>query len=285
MRLTFIVLILMLSGACQKSQKATQSIYAMDNLVAWCVVPFDSEQRGPRERVEMLKELGFKKFAYDWRESHLAEFPQEVELLEQHQIELTSVWWWIDGQGDDLLNSSNQLLLHYLDSLDLSCDIWMSFSDDFFEGMDDSQKLDKAVESVKILHQNAASVGSRLMLYNHGSWFGDPRNQVAIIEESGLRDIGIIYNFHHGHDQIEEFPVILEAMLPYLNTVNINGMNKEGPKILTVGTGQQEADMLETLAASGFEGHIGIIGHLEQEDVEQVLKRNIQGLEQITKTM
>ena len=39
---------------------------AMDNLVAWCIVPFDAKNRGPAERVEMLKNLGFKKYAYDW---------------------------------------------------------------------------------------------------------------------------------------------------------------------------------------------------------------------------
>ena len=43
--------------------------------------------------------------------------------------------------------------------------------------------------------------------------------------------------------------------------------------------------MLQLLAASGFDCHVGIIGHLEQEDVEQVLKRNILGLQQITKTL
>ncbi len=31
-----------------------------DNLVAWCVVPFDSKKRGPEERVAMLRRLGFK---------------------------------------------------------------------------------------------------------------------------------------------------------------------------------------------------------------------------------
>jgi hypothetical protein len=285
----------MVSGACQKSRTEhstpetgvtdTPSIYDMENLLAWCVVPFDSEERGPVARVNMLKALGFTKFAYDWRDQHLPSFPQEVELLNQQQIELTSVWWWIDGQGEDLLNEGNRQLLHYLDSLDISCDIWMSFSDNYFDGMDDAAKLVKAVESVKLLHQKAADVGCKLMLYNHGSWFGDPRNQVAIIEKSGLNDIGIIYNFHHAHQQIDQFPELLQVMLPYLNTVNINGMDENGAKIMTVGQGQREGEMLQVLAESGFDGHVGIIGHLEQEDVEQVLKRNILGLQRITKTL
>ena len=71
-------------------------------------------------------------------------------------------------------------------------------------------------------------------------------------------------------------------MLPYLNTVNINGMNVAGPMILTVGQGEFEEKMLKTLAASGFKGNIGIIGHLENEDVKLVLDRNIKGLQKIT---
>lgn len=284
-----LVLATLILYSCQKSQTATEiplklstsPLFQIENLVAWCVVPFDSLNRGPQERAKMLRDLGFKKFAYDWREQHLSSFPAEVDALKGEGIELTSVWWWIDGQEEDLLYGSNQQLLDYMDSLDISCDIWMSFDDRFFEGLDDSQKLNKAVEVVKVLHEKAANVGSRLQLYNHGAWFGDPRNQVRIIEKSGLTDMGIVYNFHHGHHQIEEFPELLKIMQPYLNTVNINGMTKEGPKILTVGEGVSEKEMLKTLANSGFKGNIGIIGHLENEDVRVVLQRNLQGLQEI----
>ena len=281
-----ISLTLLLSGACQNNQNTSSevdrldySIFQPDNLVAWCVVPFDSVNRGPESRAAMLEDLGFKKFAYDWREQHLPSFPEEVSALNEHGIELTAVWWWIDGQGDQLLNEGNQRLLHYLDSLNISCDIWMSFADSFFEGLDDSQKLEKAVEAISELNQLASRVNCRLMLYNHGAWFGDPRNQVEIIQKSGIKNIGLVYNFHHAHQQVEDFPMLLDMMLPYLNTVNINGMNKQGPKILTVGAGNLEKEMLKVLAKSGFKGHIGIIGHLEQEDVQLVLARNLKGLQ------
>ncbi|GJM30446.1 MAG: hypothetical protein DHS20C17_30810 [Cyclobacteriaceae bacterium] len=279
----------MIAGACQRNQEVKveeedqtdYSIYSMDNLVAWCVVPFDSLQRGPQQRAEMLGDLGFKKFAYDWRDQHLPTFPEEVKALGNNGVELTAVWWWIDGQGDHLLNPGNQQLLHYLDSLNISCDIWMSFDDRFFEGLEDSQKLDKAVEAVKELNKKVEEIGCNLMLYNHGAWFGDPINQIEIIEKSGLENIQIVYNFHHAHQQMEEFPQLLTIMLPYLNTVNINGMKQEGPKILTVGAGDSESRMLRTLALSGFKGNIGIIGHLENEDVQIVLDRNLRGLQQI----
>ena len=36
---------------------------AMDDLVAWCIVPFDSRKRTPEERIAMLERLGFKRYA------------------------------------------------------------------------------------------------------------------------------------------------------------------------------------------------------------------------------
>ena len=181
--------VVMFMSACQKpaptqpleTSAPNFGLYEIDNLVAWCVVPFDKMNRGPEERASMLQELGFKKFAYDWREQHLQDFPSEVQALKQQGVALTSVWWWIDGQGDDLLGEGNRRLLHYMDSLDISCDIWMSFDDRFFEGLDEQAMLEKATQALIELNEEASTVGASLQLYNHGSWFGDPRNQIKII--------------------------------------------------------------------------------------------------------
>src|SRR5262245_31729014 len=67
--------------------------FARDNLVAWCIVPFDAKKRGPGERAAMLQRLGFKRFAYDWRAEHLPTFDAEVEALRRRGIELTA-WWF-----------------------------------------------------------------------------------------------------------------------------------------------------------------------------------------------
>ena len=36
-----------------------------ENLVAWCIVPFDASKRSPEQRARMLKELGMTRCAYD----------------------------------------------------------------------------------------------------------------------------------------------------------------------------------------------------------------------------
>ncbi len=40
-------------------------LFARSNLVAWCIVPFDSQKRGPEERAAMLERLGLRRLAYD----------------------------------------------------------------------------------------------------------------------------------------------------------------------------------------------------------------------------
>ena len=59
-----------------------QSVFAKENLTAWCVVPFDAKKRGPEERAEMLKRLGFKSLAYDWRDEHVSSFDEEIVQLD-----------------------------------------------------------------------------------------------------------------------------------------------------------------------------------------------------------
>ena len=49
------------------SQRANR-LFARDNLVAWCIVPFDAAKRNSADRVQMLRELGLSRCAYDWRE-------------------------------------------------------------------------------------------------------------------------------------------------------------------------------------------------------------------------
>ena len=51
---------------------ADTALLKRDNLMAWCIVPFDAKKRGPEERAAMLKELGLSRLAYDWRDEHVA---------------------------------------------------------------------------------------------------------------------------------------------------------------------------------------------------------------------
>jgi sugar phosphate isomerase/epimerase len=280
----FFILIIFSCGS-GGSDSTNGTLFTKDNLIAWCVVPFDSAQRTPEERAQMLEDLGFKKFAYDWRLKHLPTFPEEINALKKHGIKLTSVWLWIDSDSTEIFDDANKQLLEIIRQNDVKTDFWLGFSNKHFEGLSDEAKLEKAVASVSYIQNRAKELGCTISLYNHGDWFGEPENQIKIIEKMGVKDVGIVYNFHHAHLQIKEFPQLLQKMLPYLNTVNLNGMRVEGPKIMTIGEGNKELEMLKTLKASGYNGALGIICHIETEDAKVVLERNVNGLKSILETM
>ena len=273
------MLVLGLLFSCQTKQDAGNALlFSKPNLVAWCIVPFDSVERTPEQRATMLNELGIGKLAYDWRAKHLPTFADEIKALKSHHIALQSVWLWIEPDSTRILDDTNEQIFEVIRKNNVKTDFWLGFSSGYFEGLTEEQKLEKATTAVLYIEKRAREIGCGISLYNHGDWFGEPVNQIRIIEKTGSKDIGMVYNFHHAHAQIKDFPALLPKMLPYLKAVNINGMKVEGPKILPLGQGDQELDMLKALKASGYNGPIGILGHVEAADVKVILEGNLKGL-------
>lgn len=269
---------IMMAASCK--EKGKEQIIDIENIYAWCIVPYDSLKRSPKERISMLKELGIKKYAYDWREEDLANMDKELRLAKQNDIDVVAVWIWIDDTWDSVgrLNSSNEKVFNIIEEVDYKGQIWVSFNANFFENLSDSLAVKKGAEMIAYLSDKADSLDCKLALYNHGDWFGEPVNQIKIIKELPDKDLGIVYNFHHAHKQIEAFPEMLNTMLPYLWNVNLNGLRKEGPKILTIGEGDYEMEMIQLLKDKGYSGGFGILGHVEDADVELILRANLNGL-------
>ncbi|PYJ06840.1 MAG: pyrrolo-quinoline quinone, partial [Verrucomicrobia bacterium] len=93
---------------------------------------------------------------------------------------------------------------------------------------------------------------------------------------------GIVYNLHHGHDHIDDFAELLRVVKPYLLALNLNGMTRSaeqsGRKILPLGQGELDQQMLREIRDSGWRGPVGILNHTE-EDAEGRLRDNLEGLE------
>ena len=279
---SIVVLTLLLMTGCRFGvKKDSPDIFARENLVAWCIVPFDASERTPGERAHMLNDLGINKLAYDYRDRHLPSFPEEIRVMKKHHIELSAVWLWLDPKGEDILGDAGRIVFSALEGSGTQTEIWVSFPGQVFHGMGDREARDKAVRLLSAVLERAEAIGCSLALYNHGEWFGEPANQVEIIKAIGPDRVRLVYNFHHGHHQVENFSSLMELMLPYLSTINLNGMNVDGPKILPLGQGERDLELLKIIAESGYRGKIGIIGHTEGEDIRPVLERNLAGLEKL----
>ncbi len=256
-------------------------LFARDNLIAWCIVPFDSKKRGPEERAEMLARLGFQHFAYDWRAEHVPTFDAEMEALKRRGIALDAFW----APGE--LNADSRRILDTLKRHGLKVSLWvlLDFGADRVAGAEQERRVEAAAAKLCPLAEEAAMVGCSLALYNHGAWFGEPENQLAIIERlkgRGIVNVGMVYNLHHGHEHLDRFAEILAKIKPHLVTLNINGMDpggdRVGRKILPLGQGERDLALLKAIVDSGYGGPIGILGHT-QDDAEDRLKDNLDGLD------
>ncbi len=271
------------SFAMQDRPLPRSALFAPANLLAWCIVPYDNQHRTPVQRMEMLKRLGFTQYVWDWRQQHLQDLPLEIEAAQAAGIRLRGLWIWIDARNDRVgrLGDSNRAVFDAVNRAGRPVEFWVGFHANAFPDDTDEARVARGVAWVSYLRDEARGTGSSISLYNHGDWFGEPENQLKIIAAAGPSGLGLTYNFHHAHPQISRFATLLPAMLPHLKAVVLNGMKPEGPKILPIGEGTHERAMIRLLAASGYRGPIGILGHVDDADVETVLQRNLTGLRQL----
>ncbi|NLF05360.1 MAG: sugar phosphate isomerase/epimerase [Actinomycetales bacterium] len=271
------------------------SVFARANLVAWCVVPYDTRRRGPRARAELLAELGLRRLAWDWRPEHVGQLDAELDALVEHGIELTGVWVpAVVPSDDDTLGRIDPDVLTILDVLrdrGLATQLWTCTE---FGPPGPFEPLPPAVHRARVertaahlgpLADRANADGHTLALYNHLGWAGEPENQVEVLQvlaDRGLARPGIVYQQHHGHAHVDRFAALLESVRGPLAALGINGMlpgaHWGDGKIHPYGHGPRDLELARTIATSGWRGRVSILGHT-MDDVADRLRDNLDGLD------
>ncbi|HSH94956.1 MAG TPA: PQQ-binding-like beta-propeller repeat protein, partial [Roseimicrobium sp.] len=211
---------------------------------------------------------------------HIPTFDAEVDAMAKHGIEFTA--WWFPGS----LNDEAKGILAVIERHKIHPQLWITGGGaPVKDAADQEQRIANEVKRIRPICEAAAKVGCDVALYNHGSWFGEPENQIPIIERlkaSGIKNVGIVYNLHHGHDHIDRFPEMLAKMKPHLIAFNLNGMtrdgDKQGKKIIPLGQGEFDLTLLRALRDSGWRGPVGILDHRPETDSEPTLQDNLDGL-------
>ena len=274
------LLILTLIALAQIPAGATDpnELFAPENLHAWCAVPFDAKMRGPEERAAMLAKLGFQRFVYDWRAKDIPTFDAEIEAMKKHGVKVTA-WWSPTDPRDPVLRT----MLEVFKRQNVHPQLWVMGSGGPTKTPEEQkQRVEQEAERIREIAALARPYGCAVELYNHNGWFGVPGNEVAIVErlrQTGVTDVGMVYNFSHGHDDIADFPAVWKHMQPYVVAVNVTGMVKDGEsKIMPPSQGEFEMGMLRVILNSGWRGPIGLIAE-QGGDAEVTLRNYLRGLE------
>jgi sugar phosphate isomerase/epimerase len=263
---------------------APASAFAKTNLHAWAFEEYDAVSRSPAERAQVLETVGLTKAGYVGRNvERMKEFDAYVAAYNARKIELVAVWTPVNTDLP-LQEPQIQMFLEAVERHQLRIQWWVTL-EQLKQGGD--QTVENAVTIVRNLHAEAVKRGLRLALYGHGrdSWFTQPENQLEIIRRlppgEAAAAVGIAYNFHHAHSQLDRFATVFPKMLPHLMAVNLNGMRAEGPMILPIGEGDREQEMMSIIHKSGYRGPVGLLHHQRTMDAAKGLARNIAGLRRI----
>ncbi|MFT5303106.1 MAG: hypothetical protein ACI814_003924, partial [Mariniblastus sp.] len=276
-RLVALISFLVLAMVSGPLTAQTPENFKRENLVAWCIVPFDAKNRSPESRTDMLHELGVQRCAYDWRANHVVTFEDEIQQYQSKGVEFFAFW----DRHDSAFSLFQKHGIHP--------QIWKTL-DPNPAGENETSRVSAAIKSLLPLVEETKHLGCKLGLYNHGGWGGEPTNMVAVcrrLRSLGHDHVGIVYNLHHGHGHIKDFKSSLELIKPYLLCLNLNGMvdlakpEFKDKKIIPIGTGNHEREMIQTIIESKYKGPIGVLGHVAERDVAEVLQENIEGLEWI----
>lgn len=258
-------------------------LFGPQNLHAWCVVPFDAKKRGPEERAAMLEKLGFKRFVYDWRGKDIPTFDEEIEAMKKHGIEVTA-WWSPTSAKDKVL----QTMLDVFKRQSVHPQLWvMGGGNPARTPEEQQQRVESEAGRIREIVELAAPYGCPVELYNHNGWFGQPDNEVAVIEQLkklGVSGVGMVYNFSHGHEDIADFPAVWKRIEPYVVAVNITGMGKNGNRLIPPSQGDKELDMMRTILESGWRGPVGLIAE-QGGDAEVTLRNGLEGTAWLVKEL
>ncbi|MFN5422767.1 MAG: sugar phosphate isomerase/epimerase family protein [bacterium] len=272
------------SSSLAQNSRSAQTNFNKQNLVAWCIVPFDVKNRGPFERAQMLKGLGITKLAYDWRDHHIPTFDQELDALNSHRISLQA-FWMMPGADPSNEYGVNEVF-KFLERRKVGTQIWCMFiPTDGFDKLTQEAKIEVASKSIAYVAKRAAKIDCQVGLYNHDGWFGEPENQLEIVKRLNMPNVGLVYNFNHAQDQIDRFPVFFPKILPHLIALNLAGLKKGDRHIYPIGEGDSEQEMIRIIRNSKYTGPIGIINEDTHPDAETGLKMNMDGLKKILETI
>jgi hypothetical protein len=260
----------------------------VDTLAAWCVVPYDDRARAPKERADVLARLGIDALAWDWRDEHVAQFDEQLAALADRNLGLAAIWAPIP---DGTLNPALEAQVRTASGRGLKPQLWACAEFGAPGPAPSDGDPAEFADRLEPLARLAADAGMTFALYNHLGWFGEPDNQLLILDElskRGVTDTGLAYMQHHGHAHIGDFARLWPHIQDRVVALGLNGMrdgaNWGDGKVLPYGHGPRDLELARIIDESGWHGLTAIIGHT-MDDIESRLADDLDGVDWIARAL
>ena len=113
------------------------------------------------------KRLGFRHFAYDWRDKDIPTFDAEVEALQKQGVALDAFW-----VSPGVLNRESRLILDVLKRHNVKAQLWVLLDQgaNRVEGPEQQRRVEAASASLKPLAEEAAKAGCSLAIFLQPRW-------------------------------------------------------------------------------------------------------------------
>lgn len=241
----------------------------------------------------MLSDLGLTGEVWDWRDEHVAQFGEELDALAARNLTMRGLWAPSVVPESGPTGTIDTNVAGFVEELarrDLTPDLWAcaEFGSpgpvEVLPQAEQSGRVRRFADHLEPLAAVAEQNGMRVGLYNHLGWFGEPENQIEIIDllaGRGFTNVGLVYQQHHGHHHLDRWPALVATMKPHLFTLGLNGMVEGahwgGRKIHPLGHGPRDVELMRVVVDSGWTGLVTIMSHT-MDDAEARLRDNLEGL-------
>ena len=235
----------------------------------------------------MLEKLGIRKVAYDWRAEHIPTFDAELEAYARHGIVLHAFWMPVDT-ATPLTENHWPIVLDLVERHHVTPELWVMLNNQLVDASARREACRAALQRyLAPVARAAAKRNCRIGFYNHGGWWGEPDNQIRVLQGSSLDGLRECRSGLQLSSRACARSELFRAGTPHA-ALFVDGEHQRHarwrPANSPVGEGSHEAAMLRDLVAAGYRGPIGILHHRDGVDAEIGLKENLHGIEQLLST-
>ncbi len=253
---------------------------------ALCMDTHDARKRNLREQAEMLKELGYAGAGHLW----LPGVAERLATLDAAGLKLFQIYLSLNIAPDAKQPYDPQLkdVLPLLKNRDVMLAILVTGGKPSDETGDP-----RAVALLGEIADMARPYGVRVVLYPHvHNWLERVEDGIRLTRKIQRPNVGVMFNLCHWLklDDDSKLKPLLQAALPYLMAVSINGTDTgaairsgKGNWIQPLDSGSyQISGLLQTLRDLGYHGPIGLQCYGIPGDARDHLARSMAAWRKLT---